>query len=95
MSLANEMAMMANVATDTDATVQKFWEKSMNAIRGAAAEGRRELCFYDCIHMCDKDYSNKVRDQLVNKLERNGFKVKKGYALGKGMGSWETPYVVW
>ena len=92
---ATEIRMITNSAQNEDSVMNEIWEKSMEKIKQVAMRGESEICFYDICHPCNKWYTQKRKMMLVDKLEHNGFRVTTGSRLGKGMGHWETPYVVW
>ena len=93
MSLADEMRTVTNVAVNTDVVMQRYWDKTMEVIRGAAMKGNSYVCFYDCCHPCDKDYSKDAEQKLITKLRQNGFKVTEKWRIFGG--NQITPYIVW
>lgn len=96
MNLASEMRNLTNVSQSADEVLMSLYQKTISRIKDAAYEGKNELCWYDAAsEVVYKDEYRKYRDKLKDKLVREGFRIKKGIELGKGMGSWETPYVVW
>ena len=94
MSLASEMRNISDSANNADTKLLKAYEEVINAIKQAASEGKREKVFPYFPHETLGEYFD-MKEKIINKLNSDGFKVCKGSQIGKGMGNWETEYVVW
>lgn len=93
MSLAEEMRNISNAAVNTDEVMQRYWANAMKAIKEAAIKGNNYVCFYDCCHCCDKDYSKNIENKLIDKLKQNGFKVVEKWRIFGG--NQISPYITW
>lgn len=93
MSMASEMATIANGAATSDDYVSKTFAKAERIIKEAALKGNRYVCFYDICHCCDKGYTKDKENMVVSKLKQNGFDLKEKWRIFGG--NQITPYVVW
>lgn len=96
MSLAKNMRKLTDNARNENEGFDFVWGKTIERIKEKALEGKNEICWYDAASevVYDQKYTQ-YRHMLADKLEQNGFEIKTGFALGKGMGSWDTPYIIW
>ena len=96
MGLANQMRVLTNIARVDNSEFDFVWKQTVSRIKEKAIKGYNEICWYDAAsEVVYNDKYRKYKDALADRLLKNGFKIKKGYELGKGMGSWETPYIIW
>lgn len=93
MSLADEMRIVSNSASDNNVYVSKHFEQAKRLIREAASKGDRYLCFYDFCHPLDVGYSKSNEQMLITKLKEHGFHIKEKWRIFGG--NQITPYVVW
>ena len=94
MSLASEMRNISDSANNADTKLLKAYEEVIRDIKKAANDGKRECVFPWFSHDTLGEYFE-MKDKVKNKLSNDGFRVCKGSSIGKGMGNWETEYVVW
>ena len=94
MSLANEMRNISDNAINEDVKLLKAYEEVIDNIKKAARDGKREVVFPYFKYETLGEYFE-MKDKIKNKLSDDGFRVCKGSSIGKGMGNWETEYVVW
>ena len=92
MSLASEMARAAAEVRNSDKVLARIWDTAMNEIQKRVNEGKNEAVLsWMLTEIGDWQY----RDRLIQKLTDEGFRVRKGMEIGKGMSSWETEFVLW
>lgn len=96
MSLASEMRTITNIARFEDSEFDFVWNQTIGRIKQRASEGKNEICWYDAAsEVVYKDKYGKYKHMLADKLVKNGFKIKTGFELGRGMSCWNTPYILW
>ena len=96
--LANEMKNLSETSRNNNDVIKEYWEDVIEKIKESAKEGKNEISFYQKFYY---DFHNEkydvqeLRDIMKKKLEDEGFKVVKGYQIGKGVRNSESMYIIW
>lgn len=95
MTVADAMRTISEAVADGDARFNEIYKDFIGKIKEEAEKGYREICFYEhCISYSEEKYDVYV-NALKKKLLNDGFKIVKGYQIGKGISHSETTYVIW
>lgn len=86
--LAEEMRRVSELNTNNNNKLNEIWYKTLENIRKSSHEGKNKTTFG-----CYGYYE--LREQLIKKLENNGFRVVRGCEINAGYHNQMTQYIIW
>ena len=86
--LAEEMRRISEQNLNTNEKFNEIYNKLLESIKEASKNGKSRTTFG-----CYGYYE--FRDQLISKLENDGFRVVRGYEIDAGYHNQMTTYIIW